>query len=272
MRHVPFDPDKDLNAEQKAWWDKWTARASKARDTLVAKRDRNEAVEFDSSIWSDLKAWLLANVFHGKCAYCETRVTPGFFGDGEHYRPKGNVTVKDDKGTRRAVTVADKVHPGYYWLAYDWRNLLPACQRCNNSKVDQFPVSATHTYAAAPEPGDLDRDEQPLLINPYLEDPSPYLLFGEFGAISAVEGNVRGQTTIDVLDLARKDLTDDRWRLQLQAKSGLATASTGTLIMGAAASREIEMWIDADAQYSQAVRSYLRLLRELLIKELLSKL
>jgi hypothetical protein len=272
MRYIPFDPDNDLDAERKAWWDKWTTRANKARDALVDKRGRDEAAEFDSSIWSELKAWLLANVFHGKCAYCETKVTPGFFGDGEHYRPKGKVTVKDDQGARRAVAAADKEHPGYYWLAYDWRNLLPACQRCNNAKVDQFPVSAAHVHSAGPEPADLDRDEQPLLINPYFEDPSSYLFFGEFGVISAVNRNPRGLATIDILNLERKDLTDDRWRAQEQSVSGLNTAMGATLLLGVVGSKVIDSWIDADAQYSEAARAYLQLKVQIIMKEVFSKI
>lgn len=272
MRQVPFDPDKDLNAEQKAWWDKWTARATKARDTLVDKRSRNEAADFDGSIWSDLKAWLLANVFHGKCAYCETMVTPGFFGDGEHYRPKGNVTVADHAGVRRTIVEGEKSHPGYYWLAYDWRNLLPSCQRCNNAKLDQFPVAKAHVHLAASQPEVLDAAEEPLLINPYLEDSGAYLAFGEFGVISAINDNPKGKATIEVFNLTRKELTDERWLEQRKAIRGLGPSAMNVLVGTAPDDGEVELWTGAGAKYSRAVQAYIRVRSRALFDEFLSKI
>jgi len=272
MRRVPFDPDKDLDADQKAWWDKWAARANKARDTMVDKRGRGEKAEFDGSIWSDLKAWLLENVFHGKCAYCETMVTPGFFGDGEHYRPKGNVTVADDSGVRRAIVAGEKSHPGYYWLAYNWRNLLPSCQQCNNAKSDQFPVSKAHVHLPAPEPGELDTAEEPLLINPYIEEASPYLAFGEFGVISAIDENPKGKATIDVFNLGRKKLEDDRWVEQRKALRGLGSSAVNVLLGTAVDDSEVELWTGAGARYSRAVRAYIRIRSQALVDEFLSKI
>ena len=26
-------------------------------------------------------------------------------------------------------------HPGYYWLVYNWKNLLPACTHCNQYRI-----------------------------------------------------------------------------------------------------------------------------------------
>lgn len=272
MRHVPFDPDKDLKPEQRIWWDKWSARAAAQRKALIAKRKKGTAVEFHGSIWSDLKAWLLDNVFHGKCAYCEVKVTPGFFGDGEHYRPKGNVTVADATGVRRTVTAAGKSHPGYYWLAYDWRNLLPSCSRCNNAKLDQFPVAAAHVYAAGPEPADLDQAEQPLLINPYLEEAGRHLAFGEFGVVSAIDDDPRGVATIKVFGLDRKDLTDDRWVLQQQAVNGIGPAVLNVLTGAGGAANLIELWMGPRAQYSRAVRAYALIRGRILFDELFGKL
>src|SRR5579872_571430 len=67
----------------------------------------------------------LAKSYSYKCAYCE-RICKA---DIEHYRPKKAV---DEEAQ----------HPGYYWLCYEWSNLLPSCITCNRegSKHNHFPV------------------------------------------------------------------------------------------------------------------------------------
>ena len=259
MRHIPFNPETDLDEEQKQWWDKWQARAVAKRDELIAKRGAGEAAEFDGSIWSDLKAWLIDNVFRGKCAYCEVKITPGFFGDGEHYRPKGNVTVVDDTGKRRTVDTDDgSCHPGYYWLAYDWRNLLPSCTKCNNRKSDQFPVGAAHVHLAAPEPAELDQVEQPLLINPYQEEPGNCLVFGACGVIAPVDDNPRGVATIKVFGLDRPELTEDRWRRQGEAVSALGPSLLDVFRERGTGTEEFDAWMGPKAPYSAAVLAEVR--------------
>ncbi|WP_314961798.1 hypothetical protein [Bradyrhizobium cosmicum] len=59
----------------------------------------------------------LEELFHGKCAYCESLYASQAPVDVEHYRPKGR--VKDEHA-----------HPGYWWLASEWTNLLPASITC----------------------------------------------------------------------------------------------------------------------------------------------
>lgn len=67
----------------------------------------------------------LENLFHGKCAYCETYYSSTQPMDVEHYRPKGNVAGTD--------------HGGYWWLAADWENLLPSCIDCNRRRKQKLP-------------------------------------------------------------------------------------------------------------------------------------
>lgn len=118
--------------------------------------------------------------FHGKCAYCECYITDFQHGDIEHFRPKKGVTDEDDNPIMVKDSQGNEVqHPGYYWLAYDWKNLLPSCTDCNQpgvisgkkkGKHNRFPVNGTH--AANP---DEIKDEQPLLINPVADDPGEHL-------------------------------------------------------------------------------------------------
>lgn len=129
---------------------------------------------------------------NGKCAYCERKFN-GDYGTVEHYRPKGG--WQQERGDRLEK-------PGYYWLAYEWSNLLYSCDECNTSfKKNLFPLTD-------PTSRDIvNRDiskEQPLLVNPTIEDPGLYIAFRREIAvpriIDAVESE-KGQTTIDLLGL-----------------------------------------------------------------------
>lgn len=66
-------------------------------------------------------------LFHGKCAYCESSYSSTAPVDVEHYRPKGRVHE-------------DATHPGYWWIAMDWTNLLPCCIHCNRRSEQPTPV------------------------------------------------------------------------------------------------------------------------------------
>ena len=61
---------------------------------------------------------------HEKCCFCEADFTANGYGDVEHFRPKSGY---------QTVVKGPLIKPGYYWLAYDWSNLLFSCQVCNES-------------------------------------------------------------------------------------------------------------------------------------------
>ncbi|MFX1554713.1 MAG: hypothetical protein ACFFBV_12360, partial [Promethearchaeota archaeon] len=87
--------------------------------------------------------------FGGKCAYCETQIVSDQYGDMEHYRPKNAVTDENGEEIKKEGENGQTItHPGYYWLAYDWQNLLLTCEMCNRpnpgnkniGKHNKFPV------------------------------------------------------------------------------------------------------------------------------------
>lgn len=250
MRRVPFDPSQ-LTGDRKAWWDAWQQRADDATVKAISAWEKGEEVTFSTAVWGDLKEWLLDNVFHEKCAYCETRA-PRFPGHAEHYRPKGRVDVKDP-GTGKSVAVkvewpngTIETHPGYFWLAYHWKNLLPACHACNSGrgKQNQFPLDAAHQHALVPrltaaqaqklaatarasvkwpgryylDPDALDALENPQILNPYFEDPREHLRFGAGGVVIALGGSAKGQHSIAVYQLDDASLERDRQRQQTKAE------------------------------------------------------
>jgi hypothetical protein len=212
MIHVHFDP-RELIGPNKDWWDDWKRRAEGAINAAIADMEANQTHSFRSEIWRELKEWLLQNVFQKKCAYCESVITATSFGDAEHYRPKGKVTVKgrDIEG-----------HPGYYWLAYHWKNLVPACQRCNSDhgKLTQFPVAKRHvrTHLEGLDPDSLDKLEEPLILHPYNDnpddDPRNHIQFGLRGIAAARKGSQRGKETVKTCNLNRGDLLELRQEAQ----------------------------------------------------------
>ena len=76
----------------------------------------------------------------GKCVYCEGKFGLVTYGDLDHYRPKQQIKQGSGKVVQIKIRGHEIPHPGYFWLAYDYRNLLPTCDRCNRtSKGSRFP-------------------------------------------------------------------------------------------------------------------------------------
>ena len=147
-----------------------------------------------------------------KCAYCEAPAPASTSWDVEHYRPKGRVSERAD-------------HPGYYWLAYVWENLLPSCELCNrrrkdrptwdqaepgttSGKGDRFPLADEATRAMDPS-GDLAAEAR-LLIDPTHDDPEEHITFTLTGHAVPREGSAMGAASIEVYHLNRRRLRS--WR------------------------------------------------------------
>lgn len=163
--------------------------------TYYANPARTKSYGFTAYKGDDVRHALYA-LFHGKCAYCEARYEVGMPVDIEHFRPKGEVAETPG-------------HPGYWWLAGHWENLLPSCIDCNRRRyqptpaslasvsgvLDQqrvrgfrgiltgkescFPISGAR-MAAEPLPANLPASiaaESALLINPCSDDPEEHLRF-----------------------------------------------------------------------------------------------
>ena len=135
---------------------------------------------------------------HHKCAYCESKFTHSSPGDVEHYRPKAGY---------QQAGVGPLLGPGYYWLAYDWDNLLFACEDCNRVyKRNQFPLCEPANRAHCHH-DDLQR-EAPLLLHPAAgPDPEAHLTFVRETAVGLT---TEGETTWRVCGLNRPALLEAR--------------------------------------------------------------
>jgi hypothetical protein len=188
----------------------WKGRAEKARDKAIEAFNKGmRPISFREEIWAELK-WHLFDLFHGKCAYCESKPIAVTTGDVEHYRPKAKVTGDGN-------WQGDPDHPGYYWLAYDINNLLPSCELCNRhfGKMNRFPVKGPHARDAASL-----ANEEPLLLNPYHPtiNPHEHLSFTDVGRARAVNNSAYGLASIAIYQLNRPGLGEPRTKAILDVR------------------------------------------------------
>lgn len=166
-----------------------------------AKYDTGERTfAFDAEIYGhETVKFSLKEMQHGKCAFCESKVDHIAYGDVEHFRPKGGFrqSLSDPLG-----------RPGYYWLAYEWENLLFACQLCNQRfKKNLFPLQDP-SKRAHDHRGSLS-EESPMIIDPTNEDPQDAIGFrGEVAFGWDAAG--RGEATLEALGLNRIELQEHR--------------------------------------------------------------
>lgn len=209
-----------------ALWLNWRQECTAATEQLIVAVQMGELFKI-GELYKDQKAVYKAidGPFHGKCAYCESFIAADQPGDLDHFRPKGKVTDL----AHQPITIQDEQgrtipHLGYYWLAYDWRNLLPSCEDCNQpsrqktggqliGKWDRFPVKGFR----ATNPGE-EVQEEPLLIHPGLQDPEHHLSVDETGIFAAK--TLEGETCIEIFGLnMREGLVDYRKAAYTETKN-----------------------------------------------------
>lgn len=192
-------------------FEKWRVRAETARNVTVSSPGT-----LNEQVWKDFRKVFLYSAFHHKCAYCEGDFSAHAPTETEHYRPKAKVT-------EGRIEVAGD---GYYWLAYEWWNLLPACHYCNThhtdarsgrkhqGKLNEFRVRGPRVTMPAPDPASWRSQlsaEEPLLLNPYDDEPGEHLTFDpDTGLPVPLNGSERGSETITVCDLDRVSLNERR--------------------------------------------------------------
>lgn len=173
-------------------------------------------------------------LFHGKCAYCESSIRSVQPTDIEHYRPKGRVAECPG-------------HPGYWWLAADWDNLLASCIDCNRRRYHnahqlahdplddevggQFKLGKGESFPilggkhALTELEDHDAEDA-ALIDPTRRDPSAHLTWLRENGLSLVgprvhEGNLDpyGRHTYRIFGLNRQGLVEERTARSLEVRA-----------------------------------------------------
>ena len=222
MIKIDYSPPKSDQA-----WKAWVSNGKAATLAMIAAKNAGKPVVIDEKLYKLMRDPIFARFF-GKCAYCEVLITDTQRGDVEHFRPKNRVTDANDDvitidcpGCKQPVA-----HPGYYWLAYNWKNLLLACQLCNQpskrggivrGKWNRFPVKGFR----ASIPGQ-EKTEKPLLIHPFLQSPEPHLTIDDTGVIG-YKTDV-GRVCIEILDLNRGSLPRRRRKVYTSVVAILTAA------------------------------------------------
>jgi uncharacterized protein (TIGR02646 family) len=155
-----------LERKQQAW-----TRALLSASTDAEKRKAEAKYKHRS-----IKDVLVA-MFHGKCTYCESKISHVDYGHIEHFKPKSRFPD----------------------LTFEWTNLLLSCPICNGPeyKGDRFPEGS----------------EGGPLINPCDDKPEEHFqfIFDSVAKLASVIGKTtRGQTTERVLGLNRSNLREYR--------------------------------------------------------------
>lgn len=136
---------------------------------------------------------MLHDVFNGKCGYCEIRIESPEKGTIDRYRPNNGVRDKNE------------YHQDlYWWLTFEWDNLIYCCKDCNQYKANYFPITGKRSLSS----NDDLKLEKPLLVNPCTDNPNKHFVFdynGNMGWFTEM-----GEQTINLLRLNRSNLLDKR--------------------------------------------------------------
>jgi uncharacterized protein (TIGR02646 family) len=179
--------------EPSSSWLEMAKTLSAQLDAAGTKAERNKIIKDNSSVWGNLKPWLL-KLSARKCWFSEARDTFSHW-DVEHYRPKG--TAKNLDGTDQG--------DGYWWLAFDWHNFRICGNVGNRKKGGFFPLrSGTHQATAADR--NID-DEFPYLLDPTRPEDPLLLCFDENGDINPLPD-------LDPWSKARVDESIKRYKLR----------------------------------------------------------
>jgi uncharacterized protein (TIGR02646 family) len=152
----------------------------------------------------------LLKLYNNKCCACEQEAELEI----DHFRPKNRINEKPN-------------HKGYYWLGYEWTNLLPICSRCNKFKSNQFPLKNENTRISdnLEQEGflkngefvfenfkiqNLEKEER-LLLNPEIDKVEKHLLFLPTGEINHI--SEKGNKTIEIYKLNRNWLIGKRSKI-----------------------------------------------------------
>ena len=163
---------------------------------------------------------LLIKETHGKCAYCESKLSHITYGDVEHIFPK-NKNARPD-------------------LYVEWSNLTLSCEQCNRSgKRDYY-------------------NENLPLINPYVDDPEQH--FRDLGPLIMHRlGDDRAFVTKNILDLNRASLVERRTeRIKLVEFLLISWAQEQDPNKKRVLELELNHEYSEDKEYSSTIKSYLR--------------
>lgn len=192
----------------------------------------------------------LKEIYKDKCVFCEQRVESFHI---EHYRPKSK----------------------YYWLAYSWDNLLYCCPRCNENKLNKFPIENSVAKFNSKDIKKIhnlrdkyDDFEKPLFVNPEKEDVFLDISFNKKGEFNTKKiTNRRLLETIKQLKLNREDLVNYRKPIYDEFEKQITEKKYEMLNGNLKAKIELEYIIKEFINKTKNVKTEFILYRKFIIKK-----
>jgi uncharacterized protein (TIGR02646 family) len=250
-------------------------KLAEAQDRVMAEVDPEERARLIKTYqprWVALRA-AMAEISEGKCWYVECR-NDGCDDDVDHFRPK--LAVQEDPS-----------HPGYYWLAFAWKNLRLSCHRANRprihpetevtgGKADHFPLLNPDLRARTPS--DRWQDEVPVLLDPTNPMDPSLLAFGLDGAVDLAphcKGNAVAEARFvasrELLHLDWPEFREARLRLFRRVQQLVERGSRGAPVPSYGsppdealmdAIRDLREAMSNKSEYSAAARNYIETFRD----------
>ncbi len=261
-------PHQKLSPEE---WHERLCKAEKELQNVPEGKKRSAIFAKYSDLWSEAKEHF-RDLSYDKCWYCETS-THRIPGDIDHYRPKGSVA-----GTN---------HPGYWWLAFDWRNWRFACRYCNSQlrdpetkkvggKGNHFPLldGEKCRISSACDYEDLC-EEEPLLLDPTERQDPDLLTFTRDGLPAPSEEHEespnyrRAKKSIELYHLDHSRLVRKRQEIYIEVRNLILDYQRyqgkwekeqdhSAHALAKRAAKKLGRMIAPDAEYSMTARAYLK--------------
>lgn len=248
----------------------WIAQAAIHEEVLlddsIPLAEKYKYIEEKSGFWRSkrLTKWLLG-ISHNKCWYSEAK----FAGDSaelEHWRPK---KATHDFGK-------NKIHDGYYWLAFNLTNYRISKGKLNRIKGNFFPLIDEAARAGGCHVPHIA--EKPLFLDPISPSDHQCLSFNDKGEAIFNEGILtpkaeeRAITTIKYFGLNTDSLVTERRLLWSTVRQNyknyinhIRLANDGCPVSQSIAdtyAHEIHYLIHETSAFSSTARAALRTLRE----------
>ena len=224
----------------------------------VVLRARRKAINNKKSVWRAAgDALRLAS--NKKCWYCES-LQDRSDNPIDHFRPKNSVNEADN-------------HPGYWWLAFEWKNFRYSCTYCNSrrrdveggtegGKQDHFPIIPPPSHARS----ENDPEDRAKLLDPTNDNDTKLLTFLQNGYPSPMKQDSlsidRVNESIRLYHLDHSVLVRKRKRLCFEISQHVDSAniakSSNTDLDFRFHKKEIIKLVRAQAEYSSAARIYLQ--------------
>jgi uncharacterized protein (TIGR02646 family) len=222
---------------------------------------RHKAINAKSSVWRAAEGALRV-ASYGKCWYCESSQDRSDK-PVDHFRPKNSVSEAAG-------------HPGYWWLAFDWRNYRYSCTYCNSKrrdvdggteggKQDHFPILAPPPHARS----ETDPQDRAKLLDPTDDRDTKLITFLPNGFAYPKQTDAvsidRVDESINLYHLDHGPLVKRRKRVADDISQHVENANAASNLGDQANYRfhkkEIIKRVRGNADYSSAARVYLQAFR-----------